>query len=154
VPWPPVAWTNYAYDSLGQNVETTLPDGSKATAVFDLLEAEHKDAAGHYSYQLYDVDGRLITSGSQLPPAPGCGVCLAQDVKTTYQYSASGEGPIDTVFDDQGHATTTQYDRRGRPIQEDDPSTGTTKVGYNGFGESKQTAPAATGGGSGGGTGR
>ena len=139
------AWTLHAYDSLGRAVATTYPDSSRRH-VYSLLETEHTDPAGHYSYQLYDVDGRLITSGSQLPPAPGCGVCLAQDVKTTYQYGANAQGPIDTVLDDQGHATTTQYDRRGGPVQQDDPSTGTTKVTYNGFGESKQTvhAPAAT----------
>lgn len=141
----PAAWTTTAYDSLGRALSTSFPDGSSASHVYSLFETEHTDPAGHYSYQLYDVDGRLVTSGSQLPPAPGCGVCLAQDIKTTYQYGATSQGAVETVLDDQGHATTTQYDRRGRPIKADDPSTGTTTVAYNGFGETKQTVHQANG---------
>ncbi len=141
----PAAWTTFDHDSLGRDVATTFPDGSSSTTKYSLLKTEHTDAGGHTSYQLFDVDGRLITSGAQLPGAPGCGICLAQDVKSTYQYSATPIGPLDIVLDDQGHATQTQYDRRGRPVTEDEPSRGTTKVIYNGFGEAKQTVQVATG---------
>ncbi|MET0232891.1 MAG: RHS repeat-associated core domain-containing protein, partial [Rhodanobacteraceae bacterium] len=141
----PAAWTHYDHDTLGRTVGTTYPDGSSESTVFGLLQREHTDAAGHYSYQNYDVDGRLITSGSQLPPAPGCGVCLAQDIKTTFQYSATPTGAVATAFDDQGHATKTQYDRRGRAVMQEEPSRGVTTASYNGFGERKQTVHVANG---------
>ncbi|MGH8172142.1 MAG: RHS repeat-associated core domain-containing protein, partial [Rhodanobacteraceae bacterium] len=139
------AWTETAYDSLGRVVETTYPDGSSTTHTYSLFESEHVDAGGHYSYRLYDVDGRLVTSGAQVPPAPGCGVCLAQDIKTTFQYSATPIGAVATALDDQGHATKTQYDPRDRPVQQDEPSRGTTKATYNGFGETLQNLHVASG---------
>jgi RHS repeat-associated protein len=142
---PPLAWTTTDYDSLGRVVATEYPDASTAKTVYGLFETEHTDPAGHYSHQHHDVDGRLILSGTELPPAPGCGVCLGQDVTSTYQYGATAIGPVTTVFDDQGNAVTTQYDRRGRPVQQDDPSTGTTKVTWNGFGDAKETLRVATG---------
>jgi RHS repeat-associated protein len=142
---PPTAWTTYDYDSLGRHVATTFPDGSRTTRTFSLLETEQIDPAGHYSYQIRDVDGRLTTSGAEVPPAPGCGVCLAADVKTTYQYTATPTGAVAIARDDEGHATETQYDRRDRPVKQDDPSRGTTTVTYNGFGEPKATVHVATG---------
>ena len=141
----PTAWTSWAYDSLGRALTTFFPDQSQATSAYGLLTHESTDPAGHYSHQAYDVDGRLIVSGTQLPAPPGCGICATKDVQTTYQYGATAQGPLDTVTDDQGHVTTTQYDRRGRPVQADDPSTGTTKVTYNGLGEAKQTVHVANG---------
>jgi RHS repeat-associated protein len=142
---PALAWTNTDYDSLGRATAINYPDGSHATTTYGLLETEHVDPAGHYSHQQVDVDGRLVESGTELPPDPGCGVCLGQVVKATYAYGATSIGPVDTVLDDQGNAVVTQHDRRGRPIAQDDPTTGTTKVTYNGFGEMKSTLHVATG---------
>jgi RHS repeat-associated protein len=142
---PPLAWTMTDYDSLGRTVSTAYPDGSVVKHTWGVLEAEHLDPAGHSTHQQYDVDGRLILSGTELPPDPGCGVCLGQVVKTTYAYGATSIGPVTTVFDDQGNAVVTQYDRRGRPVVQDDPTTGTTKVTYNGLGETKSTLHVATG---------
>jgi RHS repeat-associated protein len=141
----PTAWTVDDYDSLGRNVVTKMPDGSHTTRNYSLLQSEQIDPAGHYSYQVRDVDGRLIESGTQLPPAAGCGVCLAQDVKTTFEYTATSTGAVSIARDDQGHATQTQYDRRGRAVRQDDPSRGTTTVAYNGFGEPRETVHVATG---------
>ncbi len=111
----PAAWTMYDYDSLDRTVATTFPDSSQATSTYGLLTREHTDPAGHYSHQPYDVDGRLIMSGTQLPAPPGCGLCATKDVQD--DLSVRRDGPRsrrDIATDDQGHATTTQYDRRGR----------------------------------------
>jgi RHS repeat-associated protein len=142
---PPLAWTAYEHDSLGRVVSVVYPDSSVATNAYGLLDAEHVDPAGHFSHQHYDVDGRLVLSGTEVPPPPGCGLCLSQDVKSTYQYGATALGAVDTVFDDHGNAVVTHYDRHGRPVQQDDPSTGTTEITYDGFGDAKETLHVATG---------
>lgn len=144
-PGTPSLWTEVTYDSLGRAIATVYPDGSAIQATYGLLKTEHTDPAGHYGAQDYDVDGRLIASENTLPAAPGCANCIAKVIQTTYQYTATPTGPVTKVTDDQGHVTTTQYDRRGRPVLEDDPSTGTSEVTYNGFGEARQTVHGATG---------
>ncbi len=142
----PTAWTTFAYDSLGRTVKTVAPDGSTSSVAYALFEVEGKDAAGHASYQEYDVDGRLVVSGNMVPPAPGCsGICLAQNVKTHFEYTATKSGAVDRVIDDQGHVTETTYDRLGRPVRQDDPSRGVTLATYNGFGETKSTQHVASG---------
>ena len=141
----PTAWTSNAYDSSGRVCGNDLSRWQRLEEHLQFAGVRTHRSAGHYRYQLQDVNGRLITSGAQVPPAPGCGICLAQDIKTTYQYSATSTGAVAIAIDDQGHATKTQYDRRDRRVQQDDPSNGTTKATYNGFGETKQTLHVASG---------
>jgi hypothetical protein len=113
-PGQPSTWIHLGYDSLGRVRSTLYPDASEATTDYGLLDRTHTDPAGHVSQQHYDVDGRLIGSLTEMEP-PGC-VCVVEDIKTTYAYTATPTGPVDQVTDDQGHVTTTQYDRRGRPV--------------------------------------
>ncbi|MET0231903.1 MAG: RHS repeat-associated core domain-containing protein [Rhodanobacteraceae bacterium] len=142
---PPNAWTTFDYDSLGRRVATHGPDGSETVAVHALFDTASTDPAGHASARHYDVDGRLVESVATLPPPPGCALCLKLDVRTSFGYTSTTQGAIATAIDDQGHVVTTHYDPLGRPIAQDDPSTGKTHVSYNGFGETKTTLRDATG---------
>jgi RHS repeat-associated protein len=132
----PAAWTSTAYDSLNRAVATTYPDGSGSTIDHTLFGTSQTDPAGHVTTQDYDVDGRLVASST---------VLNGQTVPLTYAYGATTIGPLRIAIDAEGHATTRQYDRRERPVSEDEPSRGLTKATYTGFGDLQQTEHVASG---------
>ena len=137
----PAAWTTTrttARPRGGDDIPGRQQCDATSTACF---ESEHTDPAGHYSYQLYDVDGRLITSGAR--------TCRRRRVAASALRRTSRRPSVrrdldrrrcDTALDDQGHATQTQYDRRGRPVQAGrSEHAARRRSTYNGFGETKQT---------------
>ncbi|WP_341403488.1 PKD domain-containing protein [Luteolibacter soli] len=116
--------TVYVYDALGHLVSTTYPDGTVTSAAYDIegRQTATTDAAGVTTYTLYDALGRATTTilpDATMPPTIlsevadiAAAPALADNPRRTTTYDADGRVVAST--DENGQATTFEYDDAGR----------------------------------------
>ncbi len=102
--------TTYAYDSVGNQVRTTYPDGTFRNISYDAAKQKiaETDQAGRSTQFTYDAAGRLVR------------VTDALGGMTTYTYDAAGNRLTQT--DANGHTTQMTYDAMNRLVTRTRPS--------------------------------
>jgi RHS repeat-associated protein len=110
------------YDSQGNLTSTTDPTGAKSTLAYgtDAQPTSITDPAGATATYAYDVNGNLTSTTNPL------------GATTTYTYNSLGE-PL-TTTDAQGHTSSSTYDGAGRQTSTTDPDGHSTSYTYDGNG--------------------
>ncbi|MFA5060642.1 MAG: LamG-like jellyroll fold domain-containing protein [Candidatus Omnitrophota bacterium] len=122
-----------SYDAMGRTVQTTNPDGSYATAIYDDWPNSTIDANGHKQTSYMDAYGRLIRKEEYLG-ADGRSPNYPQAPFTLYAttlYSYDSDGNLIQVEDAQGNVTNISYDTLGRKTQMNDPDMGVWQYQYD-----------------------
>ncbi len=132
VPFTP---TNVAFDRLGRVTSMVRGDGATTTFSYARIDAssvgagriemQRTDPENHVSFEMQDLDGRLVRTGGKV------GVSRYGMVTFTY-------GPFDrlqTTTDALGNKSQYIYDDGGRLQRQIDPNTGTIDFHYNGLNE-------------------
>lgn len=128
-----VAHTTIAYDAMGRAVQTTNPDGTYATVIYDDLTMTAIDENGHKQSSTVDAYGRLVQKQEYIgadgrsPYYP----TQAYSLYATTNYSYDSEGNLIQVQDALGNVTTISYDALGRKIAMDDPDMGYWEYSYD-----------------------
>lgn len=131
---PAKPYASLSYDAMGRVVQTTNPDGTYSTAIYDDWKTETINENGHKQASYFDAYGRLIKkeeySGadgrfpSVYPSDP-----YAVYATTLYEYDS--EGNLVKTTDDHGNITTIAYDKLGRKVSMDDPDMGVWQYEYD-----------------------
>ncbi|UVS78199.1 SpvB/TcaC N-terminal domain-containing protein [Actinokineospora sp. UTMC 2448] len=128
----PVPPTRVAYDVLDRKTSTTHPDGTVDTTEYGFgadrsgtqrFQMVTTDANGK-SKRTYDNVRELTTSVQEFNPAGGQPV-----IWTSYDHDPLGQ--LTAVTDDQGNATTAEYDLFGRRTVVDSPDSGRTVTEFD-----------------------
>jgi RHS repeat-associated protein len=119
----------YAFDSLGREIEHTTPWGLHVVTSYEGKQVKVSDSLGKLTVADQDALGRPL---SVLDAAKG---------STLYSYGPFGF--LRSVADPGGALTVTTRDALGRVRQLDDPDRGTTFTTHDGFGELVSSSDAA-----------
>lgn len=124
----PARFATFKWDNLDRPTSLVGPDGSAILYAYGPNIVEVIDPRGAGSRYVQDSLGRLTTSSEELIDPGG-----TRWLDTQYQYE-----PFDLLYrviDPRGNVTTTEHDSAGRVLRIDEPNSGTTRFGHNGFGE-------------------
>jgi len=130
---PSVTHTTTTYDAMGRAVQTTNPDGTYATVIYDDLTTTAIDENGHKQSSTVDAYGRLVQK-QEYTGADGRSIyypAQAYSLYATTNYSYDSEGNLIQVQDALGNVTTIFYDALGRKIAMDDPDMGYWEYDYD-----------------------
>ncbi len=122
-----VQFTTSTYDNRDRPLTQTAPDNATIRHSYTGLETHTIDAKGTESYTVQNADGDVESSFEHDPNSSNW-------LQTSFEYGPFGETTKVTAPD--GTVQSMQYDLLGRRTQLVDPSSGTTKTGYNAFGRS------------------
>ena len=122
-----VQFTTSTYDNRDRPLTQTAPDNATIRHSYTGLETHTVDAKGTESYTVQNADGDVESSFEHDPNSSNW-------LQTSFEYGPFGETTKVTAPD--GTVQSMQYDLLGRRTQLVDPSSGTTKTGYNAFGRS------------------
>ncbi|MDP8265860.1 MAG: SpvB/TcaC N-terminal domain-containing protein [Candidatus Aceula meridiana] len=121
------------YDAMGRATQTTNPDGTYSTVIYDDWTTTSIDENGHKQTAYADAYGRLIKKEEYLG-ADGRSPFYPQNSYSLYSktyYFYDSEGNLVQVEDSLGNITTIVYDVLGRKISMDDPDMGYWEYGYD-----------------------
>lgn len=126
-------YTTITYDAMGRVIQTTHPDGSYSSVIYDDWTTSTFDENGHKQTSHADAYGRLIRKeeyfgadgrDSHYPSQ-------AYSLYATTLYSYDSEGNLIQVQDAHGNITTISYDNLGRKISMNDPDMGLWQYAYD-----------------------
>jgi len=109
------------YDYLGRVIQTTKPDGSFITFVYDGFTTRTINAIGQGITKTVNVRGNLIESIDHTRKA------------VHYRYDAYGR--LLAIIDSKGNTTSMTYDKLGHKLSQSDPDKGTWSYAYDVLGE-------------------
>jgi RHS repeat-associated protein len=143
-------WTTNTYDGLGRTLTTTMPDGTKATNHYGLVNSaagqlryhDIIDSNRHRIQYQYDSLGRMTgvdelvgncALNYWLSEGFGCDATHTVEwaVQSDTRYTYTRLDLLATATDDKGNVTTLTYDRLGRKTDMVDPDMGTWMYGYD-----------------------
>ncbi|WP_179957628.1 FG-GAP-like repeat-containing protein [Exilibacterium tricleocarpae] len=117
-------WSQLSYDILSRATQTTLADGRVDTVDYNgLTVSSHMDVTGVNQHKVLvkNAMGQVIQS---------------QDSDSNQvDYEHDSHGNMTRVIDPAGNTTVITYDELGRKISMDDPDKGVWSYTYNGLGE-------------------
>ena len=95
--------TRFTYDAADRLTSTTYPDGATAHYTYHLLDlASYTDQLGQTTRYTYDSDRELVS--------------IEDALNKTAQLGYNPAGVLDSLADQNGHATTWALDAEGRPV--------------------------------------
>jgi len=121
------------YDAMGRAVQTTNPDGSYSSVLYDGWTTTSIDENGHKQVSYADVFGRLIKKEEYFG-ADGRSEHYSQNAYilfSTTLYGYDSMGNLIEIQDAHGNITTISYDILGRKISMDDPDMGIWEYDYD-----------------------